>query len=75
LTAVQARIRIGSMREKLTLLWTLLAAVVCAAGCGGSTNTASPDETSSAIVTESAPAATATTSLPIQCLDAAGYPT
>jgi outer membrane murein-binding lipoprotein Lpp len=59
------------MREKLTLTAIVLASLVCAAGCGGSSDEASGDETSTAVVTESAPADT-TTSDPIRCLDAAG---
>jgi outer membrane murein-binding lipoprotein Lpp len=66
------------MREKLTLTAIVLASLVCVAGCGGSSDEASGDETSTAVVTESAPADTTTTtdvtttSDPIRCLDAAG---
>ena len=66
------------MREKLTLVGILLAPLVCTAGCGESSNEASPDETSTAVVTDSALAETTTTmgvtktSAPIRCLDAAG---
>jgi hypothetical protein len=66
------------MREKLTLAAIVLASLVCAAGCGGSSDEASGDETSTAVVTETAPAETTTTTEvttrndPIRCLDAAG---
>jgi hypothetical protein len=67
------------MPEKLTtLVGMVFASLVCAAGCGGSSNEASGDEAPTAEVTESAPAETttateiATTSDPIRCLDAAG---
>jgi hypothetical protein len=66
------------MREKLTLTTIALASLVCVAGCGGSSDEPSGNETSTAVVTESAPAdATTTTDVtttsdPIRCLDAAG---
>jgi outer membrane murein-binding lipoprotein Lpp len=66
------------MREKLTLAAIVLASLVCAAGCGGSSDEASGDETSTAVVTETATAETTTTTEvttrndPIRCLDAAG---
>lgn len=71
-------VRMGSVREKLTLVGILLASLACATGCGGSSNEASDDETSTAEVTESAPAETTAaaevtmTSDPIRCLDAVG---
>jgi outer membrane murein-binding lipoprotein Lpp len=71
------------MHVKLTLAAIVLASLVSAAGCGGSSDEASGDEaprdeTSTAVVTESAPAETTTKTEgttrgdPIRCLDAAG---
>jgi hypothetical protein len=65
------------MREKLILAAIALASLVSAAGCSGSSDEASGDETSTAVVTESSPAETTTTgatttSDPLRCLDAAG---
>ncbi len=64
------------MCGKLSLVGILLASLVCAAGCGGSSTEGAGDESSTAVVTESASAETtadvATTSAPIRCLDAAG---
>jgi hypothetical protein len=66
------------MREKLTPAAIVLASLACAAGCGGSSDKTSGDETSTAVVTESAPAETTATtqvtmrSHPIRCLDAVG---
>jgi hypothetical protein len=66
------------MREKLTPAAIVLASLACAAGCGEGSDEASGDETSTAVVAESAPAETTTTtevttrSDPIRCLDAGG---
>jgi len=53
------------MHEKLTLAAVVLASLGCAVGCGGSSDEASGDETST--TTE-----VTTASDPIRCLDAAG---
>jgi hypothetical protein len=65
------------VREKLTFVGILLGSLVCAAGCSGGSKEAAGDETSTAVVTESAPAETMATEKtasrsPLRCLGAAG---
>jgi len=55
--------------ERLTLVGIVLTLIVCTAGCGGSSDEAARDETSTAVGTESPPAES---SKPSRCLDAAG---
>jgi hypothetical protein len=55
--------------DRLTLVAIVLALVACTAGCGGSTDTAARDGTSTAVSTKPKPAKS---SKAIRCLDAAG---
>ena len=56
-------------KARLALVAIVLALVAFTAGCGGGSDKAAPDETSTAVANESTPAET---SKPLQCLDAAG---
>jgi hypothetical protein len=55
-------------KDRLTLVGIVLTLIACTAGCGGGSDKAGHDETSTRVATES----TAGSSKPSQCLDAAG---
>jgi hypothetical protein len=55
--------------DRLTLVGIVLTLIACSAGCGGGSDEAARDETSTAVSTESTPAGS---SKPSRCLDAAG---
>ena len=55
--------------DGLKLVGIVLTLIACTAGCGGGSDEAARDETSTTVATESTPAES---SKPTQCLDAAG---
>jgi hypothetical protein len=55
--------------DRLALAGIVLALIACTAGCGGGSEKAARDETSTAVATESTPAGS---SKPSQCLETAG---